>query len=208
MWYKKSKRKIDGSKMTIPKILPLFLLIGLGSKVLDIGGKSIIEFGICFLLGYFVLSFDEVQDRLEKRCVPLAITWVGFMVLRCVAYQLYQMHYISFDVPAVDISWFIIENLFKWIGILAIIGLAKRYLKFHNKVTEDFAKASFPVYLLHQSVIVVVGFFVAKYLSCASFQFVVILVISFVVTMAIYWICKKFTVTRFLLGIKIKKGEN
>ena len=204
MWYKNKKRKLDGRKMTILKILPLFIPIAIGAELPEIGGKGITEFAVCFLLGYFVLSSDEVQERLEKHCMPLAITWVGLMIFRCITYQLYEMKYISFETPAVDITWFITQNIFKWIGILAIIGLAKRYLKFHNKVTQNFAAASFPVYLIHQSAVVVVGYIVAIYLSGAGFQYIVIVIGSFVVTMLIYWACKQFCVTRFLLGIKKK----
>jgi len=44
-----------------------------------------------------------------------------------------------------------------WVGILAIVGLGKHYLEFHNKGTSYLSKASFPIYILHQSWLVLVA---------------------------------------------------
>lgn len=190
IWYKNKEKKLDGSKMSMVKLIPMFLIILICTPI-DIGGKSIGEFAACFLLGYFVLSMEEVQERLERYYIPLGITWIILIVFRCVRYQL-----------GMFFLWDVEQRLFSWIGILAIIGLGRHFLEFNNAFTKYFAPAAFPIYFFHQSILVIVGYFIVLNVNGALIQYVSIVVVSFVLTIGMYEICKRISVTRFLFGIK------
>lgn len=191
IWYKNKVKKLNGSKMNMVKILPMFLIILIGAPILDIGGKSIGEFGACFLLGYFVLSMEELQERLEKYYIPLGIAWILLIAARLIMYQM---------------SWYVIwdveQRLLSWVGILAIIALGKHFLEFNNRFTKYFAPAAFPIYFFHQSILVVVGYFIVSYVHGTFSQYIGIVVISFVLTILMYEVGRRISITRFLFGIK------
>ena len=66
-----------------------------------------------------------------------------------------------------------------------------------------FAQASYPYYFLHQTVIVVLGFYILKWQAGVAVKFAAIVGASFLVTAALYdLVIKRFRVTRFLFGLK------
>lgn len=193
IWYKNKKKKLNGSKITMVKILLLFLVILICTPILEIGGKSVGEFAACFLLGYFVLSVEEIQDRLEKYCIPLAIVWVIMIIIRCGMFQMGMSNGLIWDVE---------QRILSWVGILAIVALGKHFLEFNNAFTKYFAPAAFPIYFFHQSIIVIVGYIIIRHVHGTLIQYVSIVAISFVLTIFMYEICRKIVIARLLFGIK------
>ncbi len=198
---------IKGEKITLAKLMPLFLIIMVAESILNIGGKSLTEFMAYFLLGYFVFSKDETEKCLEKNWKLLVGVFLVFMVIRgSMALTMPMWN----EAPGVygkiaDIIWTLVYFIYGWVGILTFLAVGKGFLNFSNKYTQYFAKATFPIYLIHQSVIVIVGYFVMPIVNMPYLQFVVIMCSSFIITIACYEIAKRFEVTRFLLGMKSKK---
>lgn len=198
LWYNKRDKKIDGKKITIPVLLSMFPLILLMTPIFETGGKSFGESLACFLLGFYFLSHDEVQERLMKYRIPLGIAWIILMVLRCLFY--------SGVIYSSNLLWDIEQRVLTWIGILAVLGLGKKYLNFNNKFTKYFSTAAFPIYYFHQSILIVIAFFTLKMTDDIPMQFSIILVLSFVFTLFCYEICSRFTVTCFMFGLKKKSN--
>lgn len=193
LWYNKRDKKIDFSKITVPILLPMFIIILLMTPIIELGGKGVGEFLACFLLGFFLLSSDEIQDRLMKYRLPLGASWIALMVLRCYMYLNYMGQGLAWDTEQRMVTWF---------GILAILGFGKKYLNFNNKFTKYFLPAAFPIYFFHQSVLVAVAFAVVKLTNIISLQFALIVIFSFVITLLCYEVFRRISVTRFMFGIK------
>lgn len=202
LWYKKKDKKIDGSRWTVPKLLPLLFVIAIAEPILDIGGKSIGEFMACFLLGYFILSEEQVQERLCKNAIPLAIVWIVLAMIRCGFYHMCIAGMVTWPMQVQEFFGELVYRSFSWIGILAMLGLGKRFLEFVTPFTRKCAAGSFPVYLLHQSVIVIIGYVVVRNITVPVAQYIIIAIASLVVSVGIYVVCKHFKATRFILGIK------
>jgi hypothetical protein len=192
-WYSKKKNKLNPIKMNMIKILPMFLIILIFVPILDVGGKSVGEFAACFLLGYFVLSMEEVQDRLAKYRRQLGIAWLLLIITRCILYQ---------EQISSGLVWDVEQRILSWIGILAIIALGKYYLEFNNMFTKYFAPAAFPIYFFHQTIVVVIGYFIVRHIHGTLVQYISIVLISYALTILIYEICRRIKITRFLFGIK------
>lgn len=175
----------------------ILLLLGLPvvftNDILNVGGKSFAQFGSCFLIGYFFLSNEEVLDRLEKWSTPLGFAWLGLIIARC------ANHAIGVSPEWVNV---ILYHCLTWIGILAMLGLGKRFLDHDWKFTRHFVKAEFPMYLFHQTVVVVMGYLLIPRVESVSMQYFLIVVLSFIITYLLYQIFKRFKVTRFLFAIK------
>ena len=89
-----------------------------------------------------------------------------------------------------------------WFSVVALMAYGKRYLNFTNRFLKYFSEASYPVYIFHQTVIIVIGFYVIQWDVSLAVKFTVVLVLSFLSTMALYEVVKRANVTRFLFGMK------
>lgn len=50
VWYKNKEKKMSGSKITMVKILPMFLVILICAPILEIGGKSVGEYALGYII--------------------------------------------------------------------------------------------------------------------------------------------------------------
>lgn len=82
MAYQKSGKKLPLQKIPFFTLLILFVLPSLGSLVLDIGGKSLGEFFVYFILGYFLLSNEAIIEKAEKHRFAwiIVVAYYTFMI--------------------------------------------------------------------------------------------------------------------------------
>jgi peptidoglycan/LPS O-acetylase OafA/YrhL len=64
------------------------------------------------------------------------------------------------------------------------------------------SEASYPVYILHQTVIVVAAFSIVALPAAEPLQWLTLLVVSVACTYALYEIVRRTAVTRFLFGMR------
>lgn len=97
----------------------------------------------------------------------------------------------------------VLLGILEWLGVLAIIGMGRHSLNFTNRVCRYFTVAGFPIFILHQSVLVAIGYGILVYAPnlVLSLQFVVITVVSFMATIVIYEIIRRIPFVRGLFGM-------
>jgi glucan biosynthesis protein C len=98
------------------------------------------------------------------------------------------------------------ESFGSWFSLIAILAYGKRFLNFTNGFLKYAAEASYPYYILHQTAIVVIGFYVVQWNASVLVKFVTILVASLVATAVLYdLLVRRTNVTRFLFGMRPHK---
>lgn len=97
----------------------------------------------------------------------------------------------------------VLKMLMIWCMILAICGFAKHYLNFSNSFVKYANRAVYPFYILHQTIIVTIGFYIADFNLHHSIKFFIIAFSTFSVCWLIYhfWI-RPFAIIRLLFGVK------
>ena len=100
------------------------------------------------------------------------------------------------------------EGFVPWFFMIVLLGYGKKFLGFTNRFLKYVSEASYPFYILHQTVIVIIGFYVVQWDTNVPLKFFTIVGASFVVTVLLYdLLVKRTNVTRFLFGMKpLKKG--
>ncbi len=192
--YLKSSKRLDGGKLTFTKLIPLFIIPLLMTLVLDFGGKSVGKYFALFMLGFFILSNDEVAQRLEENRRRLFIAALLLLTAKLVTY---------FGFGFADGTFVgVFDNFIMWICIMAFLGMSKRYFNYKTPITEYLTKASFPIYILHQSCLVVVAYYVLSLVSSVYAQYFVIILLSAGVTLAVYEVLKRIPPARFMFAIK------
>ncbi|MCD4842193.1 MAG: acyltransferase family protein [Methanosarcinales archaeon] len=84
-----------------------------------------------------------------------------------------------------------------------VTAYRRRFLGFTNRWLKYASEASYPFYTLHQTVIVVMGFYVVQWNAGVTVKFVTIVIGAFAVTTILYdLLVKRTNITRFLFGLK------
>lgn len=95
-----------------------------------------------------------------------------------------------------------------WCFVLAFLGWARRLLSFTTPALRYLTESAFPVYLLHQSAIVIPGYFLIQLPLSTGTKFVLLFVLSSALTVAVYHLLvRPFAVPRFLCGMKAGPGS-
>ncbi|MFZ0932569.1 MAG: acyltransferase family protein [Syntrophobacteraceae bacterium] len=90
--------------------------------------------------------------------------------------------------------------VFAW--VFAVLGYAKRYLNRQGRFYKYLNNASFPFYIFHYVPITVAAYFIARSDLNVWLKWVVIIVLAYPSTFALYEIVKRIPVLRFLFGVK------
>jgi surface polysaccharide O-acyltransferase-like enzyme len=176
----------------------LFHPEGLGQR--NFGGWNVFVYLVFFLYGYLLASNERFKRSIEKqRVIFLALAAITTLV----GYYLRQSGtYPSFG--SIDYFWMSLLRAFNsWVWVLAILGIGSRHLTSWNRFLKYANVTVLPFYILHQSVIVVLGFFIISWDIAVMPKYLVLSSVSFVVIMLIYeYLIKRFGPLRFLFGMK------
>ena len=93
-------------------------------------------------------------------------------------------------------------NFVGWISILVLLILGKKYLNKRIGFTEYFNRASYPIYILHQSILVALAYYAAQISENFFVQVTGILVGSFLLTVAAYHLIQRIPYVRKIVGMK------
>jgi hypothetical protein len=149
-----------------------------------------------YLLGYFVFSHDEVLEKLGKVSIFMGVFAFVIGVLYVVCY--YGTNY-----TADSCLHSLFTNIYLWIMILAILGTGYRFLNFDNRFSDYMTKNNFSFYVLHYTVVAVIGYLTVTYLNLPFVLYYVIIAIGTVIVLPILVeIIKRIPVIkRLVLGV-------
>jgi glucans biosynthesis protein C len=95
-----------------------------------------------------------------------------------------------------------IANIFTWAALAAFIGYGRRYLSFSNPLLRWARDASYPIYILHQTAIVAIGYWVIQQPWNAWTKYAVVLLGTMATCFALYEGIRRVQLTRLLFGMK------
>lgn len=179
--------------------VPFWLLNLTGPQVT---GYTILSYFAMFLVSYSLLSKDAIQVWLEKYwavlltiwvVLTLGVMWAGGILLG------YDSVFWGSSVPFV---------LTGWTGVLAFMGAGRHLLDYRNSFADYMSAASYPVYILHQAVLVAVAYGVLMIKISPAFQYAAIVIASILLTFACYEILKRIPGVRVLFGITAGKKRS
>ncbi len=160
---------------------------------------------VVFIYGYVICICprDKLWQAIDRHLwisLPAAIVSTVFVLV-----MRYEMP--AFSRPAYTsgfVLYSVLLGLHTWCWILALLTLARRFLSHTNRPLTYLSQASYPFYILHFLVMVVVGRYVVQWHLPIAAEFAVLSALTFAVTLGSYELLVKRTkVTRFLFGMKI-----
>jgi len=184
--------------------LPILLLLMLPSEfpLMEInGGWPYLTYLFFILWGFLIVSDERLQGKIRQmRWISLS---VGLMLVTgfCIVYN-------QIADPEIMSPILILAGAMRtfggWLCVLAFFGLGKQYLNMRTPRLDYANEAVLPFYILHQTVLVVVGYFVLQWALPDALEWAILVVVSFVIIMACYeYLVRRWNVMRFIFGMKL-----
>jgi peptidoglycan/LPS O-acetylase OafA/YrhL len=147
------------------------------------------------LYGVLLASMRDGWDWFAtRRQLSLGITLVVFGI----AMLLLETGTIHRDTPADAF----VANIFTWAALTTFIGYGRRYLSFSNPLLRWARDASYPIYILHQTVIVAIGYWIIQQPWNAWTKYAVVLFGTMAICVVLYEGIRRPPLTRLLFGMK------
>jgi glucans biosynthesis protein C len=159
-----------------------------------------------FYITIFFYGFMLVSDgRFLKIIQRTRITTLIAAIVLSLGIYLLENAIISPSEMVSDITLLVIYAAACWCWLMAIIGTGSLLLNFSNKILSYATEAVLPVYILHQTIIVVLGFYVIQWNTGVAPKYFFIVLATLAASLAVYELVRRLNVTRFLFGIKSRK---
>lgn len=183
-------------------LLPIAILF-IGEEIPDIGYRPSVFYFFVFLFGFVAVSdprFFQVAERHRWRALvgglALAVCWV---VLD--GYLRESLYVVPLDGPGLVF----LNSAACWLILIGATGVGKRYLDRTSRLKRYLAEASYPVYILQTTVIIVLGYYVVRLAIPMVLDWLLLLVAAFGGTFALYEVVRRVGVLRFLFGMKARR---
>jgi surface polysaccharide O-acyltransferase-like enzyme len=156
------------------------------------------QYSMFFLVGY-VFMIHENYRSLAKKYTYL------FLVLGAISsgYTFAQMaEGNQGETGLISIFNSTIQIVSSYTWVLFFFGLSQRKLNFKNKYLNSLNTGILPFYILHQTVIIMIGFYVVSLDLNILSKFSIILTTSLISTILLYQIIRRVNALRFVFGMK------
>ncbi|MDH4220525.1 MAG: acyltransferase family protein [Candidatus Aminicenantes bacterium] len=202
--------------LPISAVAAAFEIVGLGG-VRGMGGWDPVSYLLFFSYGYLVFSNATIGETIRKYCpiyLAVAVIFTAFLLDAHFGFVSKIPGLIRHDLgndgalfPLNQSLWVAVQamrGLLAWCWIIGLLGLGRRFLNFNYKFLAHANEAVLPFYILHHTVIYIIGFYVIQWSSDIGSKFLIISIASFTIIMAIYEILiRRINLPRFLFGMKL-----
>ena len=195
------------AKANVPVLIVLTALIYGAAQVLNTPMIVVYRFGIYgagFFIGYFVLSHEEVMERVERSRIIL----IALAAASGIAFT--AMFWGKAPYPEHVVLDTLMCNVYAWMGVLGILAFMKRWGGFSNPFSEWMRGKSWGLYVFHYLFIAMTAWYLHLYAQDLNPVIVYLLtaVAGFAGSFALYEIISRIPVLRWcILGIKGHTGK-
>ena len=187
--------------LVVPTVL-LLVFARPDGLVMDLeeAGWSLFVYLWLLFCGFLLVSSERVQASvLRLRWVSLAIGAASSVVCLWLSFQPRGFSYGTLPYALV-VS---LRGFGSWCLVLASLGLGMRYLNTSTPFVRYANDAVLPFYILHQTVLLCVGYFVVQWAIPDLLKWLIIVLGSFGIIMALYeLLVRRINVLRVLFGMK------
>ncbi len=200
----------DGRGGILLFVIPLALaLIGLrGLFEAQRSWADFVWYTIFFVIGYLLPADKRFTDAIKRHgwlCLALWLVsfsgGIGLLVL-ALGYdpfpgrERFSLLYVLFQ---------IVWSISSWSAVVFVLSIGAKYLNSNHKVLAYANEAVLPFYLIHQTMILVVGFFVLGWNEGILPKLLIVTVVSFPLILALYeLLIRRFNALRFVFGMRPK----
>lgn len=166
-----------------------------------------------FLFGLTVFLRTHIQENVKQHAKAYLILAI------CTTGALYALSFVRYDgvllvKQAVNdqhkpFGIFALQTLNTWLSVLAILGYAIKFLNFKSRKLTYANEAVYPFYILHQTVIVAIGYYIVQMDTSLPWKLLLVTILSFGSIWVFYEsVIKRFKLFSLLFGLKSKVKQD
>jgi glucan biosynthesis protein C len=167
------------------------------------------SYAVFFVIGYLLPADKRFTEGIKKvgwLCLVLGIVGLvsEFAVIFALKYNYLSIHHKggeSFSTKYLLFSALI--SIASWSWVVFMLSLGAKYLNQSSRLLSYCNEAVLPFYILHQTAILCVGWFVIPWNIGMAPKFLIIAVVSFALILVLYeLLIRPFSVVRILFGMR------
>jgi len=206
LWWRGARRELEPGPWLYALALPLGINEALLRPIFPETHNLIhdwyifIHYLLLTIYGYVIASMPGAWDwfaRARRWSLTLGLTvLIGGL-------SLIELGVIDRDTPADSI----LANVFTWVWLMVFLGYGRQHLSFGNRLLTWARDASYPIYILHQTVIIMIAFKVIQMPWSPWVKYWVVLGATLITCALLYeFVLRRFAITRAAFGIKTHDG--
>lgn len=160
---------------------------------------------LIFIYGFILCSNGALLAIIERhRNVALVVAMIAFILMNSLLDE------VDVEKPPLAslLAFRFLKDLNTWSWLIAILGFAARYLNRPSRYLKYANEAVYPFYILHQTVIVVIGYYLINWQVKVGLKFLLITIATFSICWVLYeFIIRRTKLTRLLFGLKVKSRK-
>jgi hypothetical protein len=195
------KRRGTIFMLALPLALLEFVLDPSGIGRRDFGGWSFFLYMIFYIYGYVIFTHPKFKPAIDSSG---KIALIGGLSATSLALILLVVRgFPSYGSSPYFLFMTTLRAFNSWFWLIAIFSFGKRHFTTHNRFLGYANEAVLPFYILHQTIIVTIGFYLIDWNTGVYLKYIVLCVASFVSICIIYeLLVRRIKIFRFLFGLK------
>jgi len=179
-------------------------LLGRWSSFVYFGGWNLFIYLIYFIYGYLLAS-DQFKETIKKHG-RIALV-MGTILSIPVFLLITPWNVSSFDYILGYVLFSILSAFYSWFWVIAILSLGSTYLSLNRRWLKDANEGALPFYILHQPIILAVGFVIVSLDLSVVVKYLLISAASMDIIIFLILIIRRINLLRFLFGMRLEKAH-
>lgn len=187
-----------------PRTIFLCIILLTLARMTVIAYYNPVYFIIYFVIGYLFLLDKEFEKIIDKNSLTALI--VALTITLFYLYSRNDFFPLIWGFSFINILDQLLLSLNTLCWVIVILNFARKYLNQNNLLLVYFNQASYPIYIIHMTFIVPIGFYVVQWETSLMLKFLCIILTSTISILLVYnFLIKRFNSTRILFGMRLKK---
>lgn len=168
---------------------------------------------LCFLLpGFVCIAQPSLMNSLERnRRFSFLIAFISIITINYFRWNDLQPWVVlrNWEQDPRTNAYLALRAICAWAWVLTAVGYGKKYLDKPHSSLNYLNQAVYPFYILHQTVIVILAYYVVQTSDTIGLKYLFIVITTFVLSMGIYHLLiRPYPFCRFLFGMRpLKKAK-
>jgi glucan biosynthesis protein C len=156
---------------------------------------------ICYSNPKLWSSIGANRKSLLMASVFIAIIFYGFY------FHMREIITLPWSIDTVETAFDITATFASWFWVITVIAFGQHYLNRPHPWLRHFNEGLYPFYILHQTVIIAIGYYICQLSWSIGVKFFVVSFLTLASCVLIYFaIIRPFNVVRIFFGMKPKKN--
>lgn len=174
------------------------------------GWADFLWYALFYVFGYLIAADGRFTESIKRRLWLYLALWLGVVVVMGGVLQFVFNYELSPNqgFSALYVIYVVGWSVISWCAVAFMLSLGARYLTFGNKLLTYSNEAVLPFYLFHQTIILIVGWFVLRLNIGNWARYFIIAAVSFPSILILYELfVRRIGFMRFLFGMAPTKKQ-